>query len=137
MNPRYDIDWYQAFEAWQQSGKSMAKFWREDLSGFCRSPHFPTYSRFVKHLQNCRQRHQHFQSVRQHSLTASICPVVNEVRLIELTQEQVDRFSTDHLTDRKPSREPIQILYPNGMQVQFHCDDPVGFIYALTGSYAK
>ena len=49
MNPRYDIDWYQAFEAWQQSGKSMAKFWREDLSGFCRSPHFPTYSRFVKH----------------------------------------------------------------------------------------
>lgn len=137
MNPRYDIDWYQAYEAWQHSGKSMAKFWREDLSAFCRSLQFPTYSRFVKHLQNCRQRTEHYQSVRHNFPSGSISPVVNEVRVIELTQEQIDRFSAEHPTESQSSREPIQIRYPNGVEVQFHCDDPIGFVYALTGSYAK
>ena len=137
MNPRYDIDWYQAFEAWQQSGKSMAKFWREDLSGFCRSPHFPTYSRFVKHLQNCRQRSVHFQSIRHDSPTATICPIHNEVRLIELTQEQIGRFTSEYSKQDKPTAQSVQIRYPNGIEVQFHCVDPVGLVYALTGSYSK
>lgn len=79
----------------------------------------------------------HIQTAHHDSPTASSCPVLNEVRLIELTQEQIDKFMGECPIECKLTHKSIRLHYPNEVEMQFRCDDTIEFVYTLTNSYTK
>ena len=133
MNPHYDIDWTETYKAYIASGKTMAAFWRQDLSNHCRGSLYPTYQRFVKRINNLRMRQAHAAYI-----TGTLdLPILetdpSEVKVITLTEEQIKHFVVPRSVNEEQTTR-VEVRYPNGMQVCFNTHDPQGFIFALTRS---